>query len=55
MKTKRKMSRVKYPNICRDAVRLGVHRVHLYQVLDGRRESASLRRRYRALRQKKAA
>jgi hypothetical protein len=35
--------------ICRDAERLGVHRIHLYLVLKGKRESARLLRRYHEL------
>ncbi len=39
----------KYPGITTDATTLGVHRIHLYLVLDGRRESRSLMARYQAL------
>lgn len=35
--------------ICADAEALGVTHQHLWAVLSGRRESASLRRRYQAL------
>jgi hypothetical protein len=41
------MSRIK--GICADAAALGVERTHLYRVLKGQRESASLTRRYKAL------
>ena len=44
-----KPSRVKYAGIMADAASLGVHRIHLYLVLSGRRESRSLLRRYRQL------
>ena len=36
----------KYPGICKAALDLGVSRVHLWKVLTGRRESASLMRRW---------
>jgi len=42
------------PGICADAEALGVTRIHLWCVLKGRRESASLKRRYAALKTKQA-
>ena len=48
--TKAKSGRVvKYSNISAEAAQLGVHRIHLWQVLEGRRHSRSLIHRYRAL------
>ena len=41
--------RIKFRGIGADAIALGVHRIHLYAVLDGRRESRSLTARYAAL------
>lgn len=41
--------RVMFPGINADARTLGVHRGHLWQVLTGRRNSASLLKRYAAL------
>jgi hypothetical protein len=43
----RRAARIK--GLCAAAAALGVHRTHLYLVLSGRRESASLRARYEAL------
>ena len=40
-----------FPHISRDAKRLKVSRHHLWSVLTGRRQSASLLRRYQALKQ----
>ena len=40
---------VRFPGLCNDAHALGVHRNHLYLVLAGKRVSADLMRRYRAL------
>jgi len=40
---------IRYPSIGADAKKLGVHRVHLWQVLTGRRQSKSLLRRYHTL------
>ena len=34
--------RVRFPGICADAQKLGVHRVHLYEVLSGKRTSHRL-------------
>ena len=48
-----KAGRVKYVGIVADAKTLGVRREHLWQVLEGRRVSRVLSRRYSAL--KKAA
>lgn len=48
-KIQTKKSKVRFPRIARDAAALGVDRTHLWRVLTGRRESASLLRRYRAL------
>lgn len=44
-----KNSRVRFPGIMSDASVLGVDRIHLFRVLKGERQSASLLRRYRAL------
>lgn len=44
-----KHPRYRFPGICRHAQELGVHRIHLYQVLAGLRVSHSLLRRYNAL------
>ncbi len=41
----------RFRGICKDAIRLGVTRVHLYLVLTGQRESKSLLDRYEQLRQ----
>jgi hypothetical protein len=41
---------VRFPGIVSDAQRLGVHRIHLYLVLTGQRQSRRLMERYRALR-----
>lgn len=49
MKRQIKSGRVKYTGIVADAAALGVHRIHLYLVLSGKRESRSLLRRYQAL------
>jgi hypothetical protein len=46
---------VTYPTIGRDAERLGVSRPHLWMVLEGRRASESLMRRYAALKRMKEA
>jgi hypothetical protein len=48
---KRRLGRhiTRFPGICSDALDLGVHRMHLYQVLTGRHQSYSLLRRYQAL------
>ena len=51
----RRETRSVIPEICRDAKRLGVSRMHLWAVLNGRRESAGLLQRYEALKQKEAA
>ncbi len=48
-KARRKVKRTRYPNICEQAKALGVHRVHLYMVLSGRRESRRLMARYHDL------
>jgi len=45
--------KIRFPEICADARELGVHRCHLYQVLSGKRRSASLLRRYDKLQQRK--
>jgi hypothetical protein len=48
-KRKRKQAATRQPRIkglCAAAEALGVHRTHLYLVLSGKRESASLRARY---------
>ena len=45
----RKRRQVRFPGLVTDAETLGVHRNHLYLVLSGRRESASLMKRYRSL------
>lgn len=44
-----KHPRYRFHGICRHAELLGVHRIHLYQVLAGLRTSHSLLRRYKAL------
>ena len=44
-----------FPNIGQDAKRLKVSRHHLWSVLTGRRQSASLLARYQALKSKKEA
>ena len=41
-KSQQKRRRVKYRGLLVDAAALGVHRNHLYQVLDGRRVSKQL-------------
>jgi len=46
---KTKNGRVKYPGISEHARRLGVSRLHLWMVLQGRRESRRLMERYRRL------
>jgi hypothetical protein len=46
---------IAYPTIGRDAERLGVSRPHLWMVLEGRRASESLMRRYAALKRMKEA
>jgi hypothetical protein len=51
-KTRKRGPRI--PGICADAEALGVHRIHLWNVLKGRRESRSLLRRYKALKQQQA-
>lgn len=48
MKTKGKR-KVEFPNIGRDARDLGVTRIHLWNVLKGRRVSKRLSERYTAL------
>lgn len=47
-KSKLKKAR-RFVGICAHAERLGVHRIHLYLVLSGKRESRSLLRRYGAM------
>jgi len=47
--------RTKFPGITQDAKTLGCNRIHLYLVLDGRRESKSLTRRYKELKKQQAA
>lgn len=50
MTTQTKRSqRIKYPGISEHARRLGVSRLHLWMVLQGRRESRRLMNRYRKL------
>lgn len=50
MTTQTKRSqRIKYPGISEHARRLGVSRLHLWMVLQGRRESRRLMERYRRL------
>lgn len=46
---KPKRRKVKFPGICADAQILGCHRVHLYEVLTGKRTSHSLKQRYHAM------
>jgi len=46
---KRIKNRAKFPGIVAAARALGVTRIHLYLVLSGKRESKSLRKRYREL------
>lgn len=41
--------KVRFPGICADAEALGCHRVHLYEVLTGKRNSHSLKQRYHAM------
>lgn len=41
---------IRFRGVCKDALQLGVSRVHLYLVLSGRRESKRLLQRYEALR-----
>ena len=43
--------RLGFPGIVKDAEALGVNRIHLFLVLKGERESASLLRRYQELKQ----
>jgi hypothetical protein len=40
---------IRFPGICADAKALGVHRIHLFLVLKGERDSEPLKRRYRQL------
>ena len=40
-----------FPGIIKDAAALEVHRIHLYLVLSGKRQSHRLLARYRALKQ----
>jgi molybdenum-dependent DNA-binding transcriptional regulator ModE len=47
--TKRQSGRIKYPGISEHAKQLGVSRLHLWMVLQGRRESRRLMHRYRKL------
>jgi hypothetical protein len=44
-------SRVRFPNIVRDAEILGVHRVYLYLVLSGKAKSHRLTAKYSALKE----
>lgn len=48
-KPKKQSPLTRFPGLIADAEALGVHRTHLYLVLSGQRTSASLLRRYRAL------
>lgn len=50
---KARRRKVLHPGIMNDARVLGVHRVHLYEVLVGKRVSHSLKRRYQALQDSK--
>ena len=50
-----KHPRHRFPGICRHAQELGVHRIHLYQVLAGKRVSHRLMRDYKALLRKERA
>ncbi len=50
----RRVKHNRFPGICEDAVELGVHRVHLYMVLAGKRSSDVLLARYRALKRRDA-
>lgn len=52
---KRVRRQVRFPGLVTDAETLGVHRNHLYLVLAGKRISADLTKRYRALKNGKAA
>lgn len=47
-------SLAKYPGICEAAKALGVHRIHLYLVLSGKRQSHRLKRRYQELKREGA-
>ena len=44
----------KIRGLCADAEELGVTRMHLWAVLKGKRESRSLTRRYKALKQQQS-
>lgn len=46
-------SRIKHADIVDDAIMLGVERTHLYRVLEGKRQSASLLARYQQLQEDK--
>ena len=50
----KKKRTIRFRGINADAVELGVRREHLWMVLTGRRESAILNRRYKALKQQQA-
>jgi len=54
-KREKRKRRVQFPGICTHAALLGVSRVHLWQVLSGRRVSGSLMQRYLELKRKEAA
>ena len=53
-KVKQKTRKVVHRGIVSAAARLGVHRIHLYLVLSGKRRSNALLARYHALKQEAA-